>query len=173
MEALIEFGKLLIPAGLVLYAMYLTVRSFLNKELERKVIDIKMKNADAVLPIRLQAYERMSLFLERINPSNLVPRVNAANYSARELHQKLLREIRDEYNHNLSQQVYMSDAAWNLVKNSMEEVVMIINDAASGLTDDAKGLELARIIMEKTIDRKMDPVEYPLKQIKDEIRELF
>jgi len=172
METAIEFGKLLIPAGLVLYAMYLTVKSFLIKETENKLLSIRSKNSEIVLPIRLQAYERMCLFLERITPNNLVPRLQD-EYTAKEFQQLLLRELREEYNHNLSQQVYMTDETWNLIKNAMEEVVMIINESASGLADDAKALELAKTILENMVNRKIDPVAYPLRYLKDEIRDLF
>jgi len=109
MDLVIEFAKLLIPAGLVLYAMILVVKSFLDKEFQKKMIDIKTKNKETVLPIRLQAYERMCLFLERMAPNNLIPRIKSGKFSAREFHQIMLNEIREEYNHNVSQQVYWLD----------------------------------------------------------------
>jgi hypothetical protein len=96
MEILEDLVKILLPAAIVLYAMYLTVRAFLNKEFERKLIDIKTKNTDIVLPVRLQAYERMCLFLERISPNNLILRLNNSMLSANELHQLLLAEIREQ-----------------------------------------------------------------------------
>jgi len=173
MEAIGEFAKLLIPAGLVLYAMYLTVKSFLKKEMENKILEIRMKNTEIVMPIRLQAYERMCLFLERVNPNNMVPRLNVSSYNALEFQQILLKELREEFNHNLSQQVYMSDQAWDLIKNAMEEVIVLINESAQGLTENSKGLELAKIILENTLGRNIDPIAYPLKFLKDEIREIF
>src|SRR5436305_409786 len=91
-----DFIQILLPAALVLYAMYLTVKSFLDKETERKLIDLKTKNSEIVVPIRLQAYERMCLFLERITPNNLLVRLNDTAYSAMELQQVLLSEIRQE-----------------------------------------------------------------------------
>ena len=163
MDIIIEFGKLLIPAGLVLYAMYLTVKSFLFRETQSKLLDLRAKGREIVLPIRLQAYERMCLFLERITPNNLIPRLNHGELTAKELQQIMLRELREEYNHNLSQQVYMTDEAWDLIKNAMEEVVMIINESSEGLNEDAKSLDLARGILENMMNRKIDPVAYPLK----------
>ncbi len=173
MEIVIEFGKLLIPAGLVLYAMYLTVKSFLFKETENKVLNIRTKGTEIVLPIRLQAYERMCLFLERITPNNLIPRLNHGELTGKEFQQVMLRELREEYNHNLSQQVYMTDETWDLIKNAMEEVVMIINESAEEMDKKAKSIDLARSILENVMNRKIDPVSYPLKHLKDEIRELF
>jgi len=173
MEILAEFAKIILPAGVVLYAMYLTVRSFLKKDMEMKFLEIKMKNTETILPIRLQAYERMCLFLERINPNNLIPRLNVGTYNAIEFQQILLKELREEYNHNLSQQVYMSDEAWSLIQNAMEEVVVIVNESARDLTDKHKGLDLAKVILETMLERNVDPIAYPLKFIKDEIRQSY
>jgi len=116
MDALIDFVKIVIPASVVLYAVYLTVRSFIAKEIELKKLEVRAKGIETILPARLQAYERITLFLERISPQNLLIRLSDPAYSAREFQKLLLDEIRNEYNHNVSQQVYMSEEVWNLVK---------------------------------------------------------
>lgn len=121
MESLIEFGKILLPAALVLYAMYLGVKVMIAKQLTVHEMEIQQKNIAITLPIRLQAYERMSLFLERIAPNNLIVRLNQPELSSREFHQMLLEDIRNEYNHNVSQQVYMSDEVWQEIKTAKEE----------------------------------------------------
>ncbi|HSZ26338.1 MAG TPA: hypothetical protein VK766_11480, partial [Cytophagaceae bacterium] len=146
MEIIGDFLKILLPAAAVMYGMFLTVKSFLNKDLEKRLVDIRIKNNELVLPIRLQAYERMALFLERISPHNLILRVNDPAYNVIQLHQRMLMEIREEYNHNLSQQVYMSDQAWGLVKTSMEEVIAVINKSTINIPPDAKGIELAKMV---------------------------
>ncbi len=173
MEVLIELIKILLPAGLVLYAVYLTVSAFLKKEFEKRLIDIKLKNNDIVLPLRLQAYERMCLFLERITPNHLIIRVNNADYPAAELHQMLLSEIREEYGHNLSQQVYMSDEAWSQVKSAMEEVVILINHAAAQSSPESRGIDLAKRIFENIITEDLDPTGRALGFLKNEVRENF
>lgn len=173
MEALIEFGKMILPAGAVLYAMFLTTRMFLNKEYEKKLIDIKIKNNETVLPIRLQAYERICLFLERIAPKNLVVRLNIGELSAGELQQVLIHEVREEFSHNLSQQVYMSEESWNLVKNAMEEIVMLINESAGELESEAKSIDLARRIFEKVIEKQELGTDTALSFVKNEIQQVF
>lgn len=173
MEAIIELAKLIVPAGLVLYAMYLMVRSFLNKELERRLLEIKMKNSETILPIRLQAYERMCLFLERIAPGNLIPRLNTGGLSSKELQHILLKEIRDEFNHNLSQQLYMSDEAWNAIKSAMENVIIIVNQAITEVSPDSKSIELAKAIIQRHMALEHDPVGLALSFLKDEIRKVF
>lgn len=173
MDALIDFGKILLPAGTVLYAMFLVVKSFLTKEMEKKLVDIKIKNTETVLPIRLQAYERICLFLERISPNNLVVRLNDASLSASQFQQVLITEIRQEFNHNLSQQVYLSDEAWEMVKNAMEDIVSVVNIAAQKLQSDDKGVELAKKIFELMMEKNNDPIAIALKRVKDEIRTSF
>ena len=168
-----DFIKILLPAALVLYAMYLTVKAFLTKDFEKKLIDIKVKNSDIVLPIRLQAYERMCLFLERVSPHNLILRVNDPAYNVAELHQRLLREIREEYAHNMSQQVYMSEESWALIKVSMDHITGIINSASEGLPRDARGIELAKRVIDRLLQLSEDPTTKALKYIKSEIRQVF
>lgn len=173
MQILIEFSKILLPAGSVLYAMYLVVKMFLTKELEKKMLDIKLKNTDIVLPIRLQAYERVCLFLERIDPNNIIIRLNASNYLVGEFQQILLREIREEYSHNLSQQIYLTQESWNLAKNAMEEIVVIINESAESLDPKAKSIELAKVILDKTVQREQHAISFALQQLKQEIAQFF
>ena len=173
MEILADFMKIIVPAGLVLYAMYLTFRTLLNKQTEQKLLELRVKNTEMVLPLRLQAYERMCLFLERISPNNLVLRVSQNAFAAGDFHQLLLAEIREEYNHNLSQQVYMSDQAWIAVKSAMEEVVIYINNAAAVVPKDATPVAFAKAVFENFIQNNADPTGKALKLVKDEIRQDF
>jgi hypothetical protein len=174
MEIFGDFVKIVLPAGAVLLAMYLTVKTFLQKELDKNLIDIRTKNTQIILPIRLQAYERMCLFLERISPGNLLVRVNGnGSFNAGDLHQILLSEIREEYNHNLSQQLYMSDTAWLAIQSAMEDVVVNINHAATQVPADARSVELGRAVFEVLSQNNIDPVGQALRTVKDEMRQIF
>lgn len=173
MEVLLELLKIIVPAALVLYAVYLIVKSFLDKELQKQVVATRDKNTEIVLPIRLQAYERMVLFLERITPNSLLRRVSAADLNAQELQHVLVNEIREEFSHNLAQQVYMSDQSWQAIRQAMEEVVSLVNQSAEGLAADARGIELRRRILQRLVDEGREPVAPALKAVKDEIRQLF
>lgn len=173
MEVAIEFGKILLPASLILYLAYLLVRSFIQKEIELKKLEIRSRSIETVLPNRLQAYERMTLFLERIAPQNLLIRLNTANMPSSEFHQLLLSEIRNEYNHNVSQQVYMSEDVWNLIKNAKEDLVVTINEAASEMTIDTTSLDLAKKIFEISVNKPIDPLGHALSEMKREIQKTF
>ncbi len=173
MELIADLVKIILPAGLVLWAMFLTVSSFIKKEVVEKELAIKAETTKALLPIRLQAYERMALFLERISPNNLLIRLNGNAPNVVSFQQLMLSEIREEFSHNLSQQVYMSDEAWAVVKNAMNETVALINLSARELAPDAPALELSKRIFEVMMYKNVNPSEEALRVIKLEIRENF
>ena len=173
MDALIEFGKILIPASVVLYAAFLVVRSFIQKDIDLKKLEIRAKSIETVLPNRLHAYERMTLFLERMSPQNLLVRLNTGSVPAREFQQVLLAEVRNEYNHNVSQQVYISEEVWELIKNAKEDLIVNINDAASELGEGASSMDLSKKIFEKTMGKTVDPLAHALSELKREIQRIF
>ena len=169
MEVLIEFAKILLPAALVLYAMYLGIKSMIGRELTQKQLEIRQKSIEITLPVRMQAYERICLFLERITPSNLIMRVNDPGLPAPGFQQLLLKEIRDEYNHNVSQQVYMSIETWDKVKTAKEDLILDINSSMEGLNEDSSAMDLAKSIFEHLMNKNIDPIDHALKAVKSEI----
>ncbi|HTX89328.1 MAG TPA: hypothetical protein VMC08_10090 [Bacteroidales bacterium] len=126
-----------------------------------------------ILPIRLQAYERTVLFLERITPANLVMRLHKPEMNAVQLQSALIKAIREEFDYNLSQQLYLSLHAWELVKNAKEEAIRLINTAAGKLEETAPSAELVRTIMELVVSANRLPVDRALEEIKKEIRKEF
>jgi hypothetical protein len=173
MNALVDFIKILVPASVVLYAAYLLVRTFIQRELALKQLEVRSRSIETVLPNRLQAYERMTLFLERISPQNLLVRLTSPGLAAREFHQLLLNEIRNEYNHNASQQVYMSEEVWSTIKNAKEDLIVVINDSASEMTMESTSLDLSKKIFEKSVNKSVDPIAHALTELKKEIQQTF
>ncbi len=173
MEMVYDLLKMTIPATLVVYLSYLLVRSFLKKQLDEIALSVRQKNQEVVVPIRLQAYERIVLLLERITPSNLISRLSSSDYSAEEFHQILIHEVRNEFSHNLSQQVYMSNSAWTYVNTAVEQTISIINASAGGLEKEAKGFDLAKAIIENASREEMDILKQAIEYIKEEIQDIF
>lgn len=173
MDAVVDLAKILLPALLVLYVAYLLIRSFLAKEIELKKLEIRGRSIETVLPLRLQAYERMCLFLERISPQNMLVRLNVGLIPSKEFHQMLLNEIRNEYNHNVSQQVFMTEGVWENIKNAKEDLVLTINDAASEMSAESSSLDLSKKIFERYINKPIDPVAHALTELKREIQITF
>ena len=173
MQLLSDLLKLIIPASLVLYGMYLTVKLLLNREADRHRFDVQNRYTEAVVPVRLQAYERMVLFLERINPGNLLLRLGNSASTVSELQQRLLQDIRDEYNHNLSQQVYMSQAAWDEIQAAMNDIITLINQASGNSHPGDPAIELSKQIFERVIQRDQQPTAKALTMVKEEIQKVI
>src|SRR3954471_6816786 len=150
MDAFIEILKIILPAGAVFAAAFLIVRKFLDNEQKRRDQELKKSNHAAITPLRLQAYERIVLFLERVNPNTLVVRVNKNGMSAHQLHLELVKTVKTEYEHNLSQQIYMSYGAWELVKNTKEEIIKLVNITSTKVAHDSPSNELAMAILNVT-----------------------
>ena len=99
-------------------------------------------------PLRLQAYERLVLLCERIALPNLISRVSQPGLSARDMQFLLLESIKQEYEYNASQQIYVSEAAWNAIRSLRDQNLLMINSIAKSLPPDASASELNRKLME-------------------------
>lgn len=172
-DKLFEIATLLLPSIIVFATAYFLIKKFLDQEYQKKIIELRREAQKEVIPIRLQAYERMTMLLERISPNNLVMRVYEKNMSAQRLQEELLKSIRTEFDHNLSQQIYISAATWSLIKASKEAIVKLVNTAAIKINDGASGMELSKIILQMSAEVKELPTEVALKQLKEEVKTLF
>jgi hypothetical protein len=173
MANFLEILKYTLPALIVFFTAYLLIRKFLENDRKLKKIDLLYKNDQYILPIRLQAYERLVLFLERISPESLLMRINRQGMTSKQLHSELLAAIRAEFEHNLTQQIYVSREAWEIVKNARSNLVKIINEAAKSIEPDSPSLKLSQTILEEIIEKEASPVDVAIDFIKKEIRELF
>ena len=172
MEYTLILGVLAV--GLVLtLALGVMLNSVADKFLEKQRIDVRSKNVNITLPLRLQAYERMCLFLERITPNNLLLRLAPSAMSALELQTIILHEIREEYNHNVAQQLYVSSHAWEQIVNAMNETVAIVNQAAAEVSPEAPAADLAKKVFSHVIEKEIQPSTHALKVLKEEIRNVF
>lgn len=173
MEVIAEIIKISIPAALVLYGMYLTAKSFLSKEFEAKLVQLRSTQQKEIIPLRLQAYERITLLLERTSLPNLIVRLDDQNYNVAFFRGLLIETIRAEYGHNISQQIYMSQEAWNLVKQAIEETISEINIAAEQLSPEAPSQQLAKLLLERKMNAPYDFIEKAQQFIKEEVKSLF
>jgi reverse gyrase len=98
--------------------------------------------------LQLQAYERLALLVDRITLSSLISRTSHDGLSAREMQLVLTRSIRDEFDYNITQQIYVTHETWNAVKNLKEKNLLIINQVGSILPASASGLDLNKAILE-------------------------
>ena len=150
---------LLIPLAGMLLITYLLLQHFFSKTLkenEKELIALKNKT---ILPLKMQAYERAILFLERIDPNNMIIRVHKNGMNAATLHVELLKIIREEYTHNMSQQIYISPNSWKELLTGKEETIQMINTSINQLDNKSNGIELSAKIFENIAKRKISPSE--------------
>jgi hypothetical protein len=162
-----------LSAAAVIVTVYFVLKQFLDHEQKKRILELKMQNQNQLTPIRLQAFERLVLFIERISPSSIVLRVYQPGMTAFQLQAALIRSIREEFEHNLSQQVYVSTPAWELVRNTKEETIKMVNIAASKLNDNASGPDLSKVILELSMQSANQPGAKAIEYLKNEIRHLF
>ncbi|MBK8472033.1 MAG: hypothetical protein IPL33_07605 [Sphingobacteriales bacterium] len=154
-EVLLEILKYGAPAMLVLLGMVLMVRSILSHNERLRGMELSLKSAELnaqkfheTLPLRLQAYERLVLYLERLSPTSLINRTRMEDMTAPELQMAMVATIRMEFEHNLAQQLYVSADAWEMLRTVTEESITIINNIASRMDTDATGNDLSRALLE-------------------------
>ncbi|MCO4805175.1 hypothetical protein OAA53_01230 [Salibacteraceae bacterium] len=167
-ETIIEAFAFLIAVAAVLAVIYLIVMKYFDSkrgDLERALHQEKMKQ---FLPIQMQAYERLILFLERIHPERLVFRVNKPGMSARIMQAEILKLVRDEFDHNLAQQLYISNEAWVAVCTAREESMKILTFAAEKTDATGTSLDFSSNILSTMEKLEKSPTEMAAKILKAE-----
>ena len=142
-----------------------------DRRQQEQQLDGRRETLKVVTPIRLQAYERMALFLERISPNSLVLRCYQPGMDLRLLQGVMTKNIRDEWEHNLSQQVYLSEGLWARIREAKDEMVNLVNSAAVSLADTSDPTRLAATIFASAADHT--PVDGALEAMHQELKELF
>ncbi len=173
MSDVLDILKYTLPALIVFLTAYLLIRKFLDNDLRIKKADLMLRNDQYILPVRMQAYERIVLFLERISPESLLMRVNRQGLTSKQLHTELLTVIRAEFEHNLTQQIYINKDSWEVIKNARSNLINIINTAAKSIEPEAPSIQLSQAILEEIIDKEHSPTDVAIDFLKKEINELF
>ena len=162
-----------LPAALILGGMYITLKKFLDRDRQVRMMELKQGTHKESLPLKLQAIERMVLFLERISPDTLLPRLHRGGITAGQLHSDLLSAIRSEFEHNVTQQVYLSNEVWDDVKKAKEDLLRIINTAASETGQQATGVHLSSKIFDIMLKEENYPHLAAIDSLKREARQLI
>lgn len=169
MEIVADVLKITIPGLLVLLTAWLLIRNLLKNDQEKRKQELILQSSRTVTPIKLQAYERIVLFLERISLESLLVRISTPSMSASQLHSALLTTIRSEFEHNLSQQIYMSPQAWEVVRNARSNMIKIINGEFEKMPETATGMEFSRKLLESVMALEKEPTRAAIDYIKGEI----
>ncbi|MFN7312685.1 MAG: hypothetical protein ACK5UI_04305 [Bacteroidota bacterium] len=171
--SLLEVLKYLIPALVVFLVVQYMLKNFFDNEYRRRQMSLKLETNKMITPIKLQAYERVVILMERMSPNNLIFRVMVQGMSATQLKIALIQDINNEFNHNVSQQIYVSPQAWQMVRIAKEEMINIINTAYSRLGPNSVGIDLSKAIFETMMQMENIPTNKALDFLRKEFHLLF
>ena len=161
----------LLPAIVVALLAYYFFNQFTKEQEGRRRFLLHKNNQANALPQKLQAYERLTLFLERISPGKLVTRVKPYNDDPNDYEALLLRTINEEFEHNLAQQIYVTQECWNVVRTAKSSTAAIIrktNMSSRVASSDQLRETLLRDLMDSVA-----PSETALQYIKQEVSEII
>jgi hypothetical protein len=173
-EALLEVLKYTLPSVVVFLTAHLLFKNYFKREYKLKLLEVRQQINKDTVPLRLQAYERMTMFLERIAPNNLIQRVRTSDMTAKELQIAMIVGIRQEFEHNLSQQIYITPNLWETISLVKDEMIKIINLSATSVPTTASSLDLSKIILGYFIESEQSfPTQKALDLVKAEVARFY
>lgn len=164
---------IILPALMVFIAVMLVLNRFFKNEEANRRFQAAMSNKDVTTPLRFRAYERMILFLERMTPDNLALRVQTPEMTSLQLLMAMQNAIREEYEHNLSQQLYLSNEGWSMVVTAKEGMLKLFNSCATQVDPKMPAFVLSKTIIETYHNEVNPPTKSAINFLKKEIKNYF
>jgi hypothetical protein len=161
------------PLIILLIAVLLILNHFAKQEHLKQKYELIKGNNKLITPVRLQAYERLILFLERIKPDALALRIKQTNMNALQMQILMLDTLRQEFNHNLTQQLYISEKTWSAIINAKEQITRLINLTGTKMSKNSTFNEFASSFIEMYNEFENKPIENTILVIKKEATEIF
>ena len=173
-EQILEILKIILPAIIVLISSYLIIKNFLVKEIEKKQLAIFQQNSDTSLKLRLQAYERLTIFIERLKTENLIGRFYSQHATAQDLQLAMTQSIRAELEHNVSQQLYVSHELWMTIRAVAEQEITMINRVGASLELGAPSSAFVKKLSDFVIEGETTkPSEIALETLNREAKQIL
>jgi hypothetical protein len=173
MEFFLDILKLTLPAVIVGATAYLLLKALLD---ERQRMDLALLRNDAqkiTLPLRLSAYERMMLLCDRADVANTMLRVRMPGMKVRELRGVLLMAINQEFEHNVSQQLYVSDTLWQIIRMARNNTLAMVTMTGSDIDPDAPADVLANALLQAIDEQSITPMQTAIMAVRMEAGKLF
>ena len=168
---IIEILAYTIPSLITGGVAYFLFQSHFKDQQKTRLWLIQRDNQKIALPLRLQAYERMTLFMERIHPSQLMVRINPISTNKNDYENYIIAHIEQEFEHNIAQQIYISDKCWTVILTAKNATVQMIRNAAKN-EKVTNADELRTFVISELIE-KTSPSTTALSFIKNEVAELW
>ena len=170
---MIEIFKYCIPAICVLLATWLVMHRFYKSEAEKRLWELKRLSQKEISPIRMRAYERLTLLLERTTPEHMLIELNLSEMTPLQVQAHLMRTIRQEYDHNLSQQIYISNEVWDLIDNAKQQTIAFVNSIAQQMPPESNALDYAKTLITAYRSNGDTPNDIALQALKNEAKTLL
>lgn len=170
---ILEILKYTIPSLVLFLTVYYILHSYFYDQDKKRQYKSILKNKELIIPVRLQAYERIILFLERISPDSLIMRVSEPGMTCQQLQTEMIASIRAEFEHNLSQQLYLSPDAWVYVKNARANTLKMIHLAAEKIPGNAPYMQLSAALLDLSVQEEKTPSGLAIEFLKKEVQKLF
>ena len=142
-----EILKYCIPALIVLLATWIVMYKLFQNEQQKREWELKKAAQKEISPIRLRAYERLALVLERTQPEHLLMDLDVSQFTVPQLQQRLLQTIRLEFDHNISQQIYVSEPVWDKIVAARGQMLAFVSAMAMQLPPDSTSLDYAKTLL--------------------------
>lgn len=168
-QILVNVLSFAIPTLIVFGVVYYLINKFMDEQRKVRLLELKKEQMSELTPVKLQAYERLTLFLDRISPDNLVMRLSKSNQSANQLRNELIASVGAEFNHNISQQIYVSNDAWNMVKAVKEQIIGIVEVCYEECGENETGPGLGKKILTRLMNERTIPTQKAIELLKQEI----
>jgi hypothetical protein len=170
-KTIIEVFINLVPALMIAAVAYYFFKGHIENENRRRSFMLQKSLQKQALPIRLQAYERMVLFLERISPSKLLTRVNPTSSNKQDYESLLVASIQQEFEHNLTQQIYVTDECWNVILAAKNGTIQLIRKA--NMLEKVETSDKLREVILTDLMENEPPTKTALEFVKKEVSELW
>jgi hypothetical protein len=170
---MLEILKYCLPALCVLLATWLVMHKFYKSETEKRLWDLKRLSQKEISPLRMRAYERLALLLERTMPEHILMSLNLAEMTPLDLQTHMMQTIRQEFEHNISQQIYVSDEVWAMIENAKNQTIAFVNAIAQQMPADSNTLDFAKTLITAYRTNGDTPNDIALQALKNEAKTLL
>lgn len=170
---------IILTIAVMIFGFWLIQYSGFRNEEKKRLFELKRDSQKTISPIRLRAYERLTLLLERTKPENMIVELQRvypealATWTIAQVQQYLLQTIRAEFDHNQSQQVYVSDEVWDMIINARDQMGAFIISIAAQVPAEATAQAYVTALLTAYTSNGTTPTDKALEELKHEAKELM
>jgi len=169
-ESFFEILKYTIPALIVFATSYFLLKQYLTNQYDLRALEVKSKYSKDAIPLKLQAYERLLLFCERISIPNLLLRLKTRDMSVTELKNAMVISVQKEFEHNMAQQLYTSQKLWDILSLAKNDIISMVTNEANKHNGNENAEALAKGLMTQLSTMNKSPLNIAIQGIKEEAK---